>query len=233
MTSTPAGTAPIQPHPAATPLVIAATSGAAAELVGIVRSPREGQTHHAVVAIVGAGELLAELARRLDVPLAASFAELDPTTVPVGAQVAITAGDHGAHRDLLAAAQDRGLIPATLIHRDTTIGPWVRIGTGSVLAPGVRVTGNVDIGAHCQLHTGAIVSHDDVLGEFVTLSPASTLCGGVTVGARSTVFAGATVMPGVTIGTDVVVGAGALVNRDVADGTTVVGVPARPLPAAP
>ena len=130
----------------------------------------------------------------------------------------------------MRTASERELVIATLIHTDTTIGPWVEIGEGCVIAPGVRVTGNVRIGAHGQLHTGAIVSHDDILGEYVTLSPSTTLCGSVTVGARSTVFAGATVMPGITIGTDATVGAGALVNRNVADGTTVVGVPARPLP---
>ena len=53
----------------------------------------------------------------------------------------------------------------------------------------IGVAQNPRAGEHCQFHTGAIASHDDVLGDYVTLSPGTTLCGGVTVGDRSTVFA--------------------------------------------
>ncbi len=209
-----------------TPLAIVSASGAASEYIGIVENPRAGGTRYTIAAIVGSGELLADLASRVQVSLLPGIGDL-----PEGTHVAIS-GDHPLHREVVAAMADRSLVAATLIHADTTIGPWVTIGEGSVLSPGVRVTGNVRIGRHCQLHTGAIVSHDGVLHDFVTLSPSVTLCGGVTVGTRSTVFAGATVMPGVTIGSDAIVGAGALVNRDVEDGSTVVGVPARPLSRA-
>lgn len=207
-----------------TPLVIAASSGAVSELIGIVSRPRPDGPAYRVCAIVGVGELLADIADRLGVPL---LGELAAVEAPAGAELAITTGDHHRHQQLVAEAAALGLRPALLVDRDATLGPWVELGEGCVVSPGVRITGNVTIGAHCQLHTGAIVSHDDTLGEFVTLSPSSTLCGGVSVGARSTVFAGATVLPGVTIGCDATVGAGALVHRDVPDGATVVGVPAK------
>lgn len=207
-----------------TSLVIVATSGAASELIGVVQNPRSGSVDYAVVALVGEGDLLADLAGRLDVPLLPTLGEAEP-----GCHVAF-AGAGPSQEPTAADLLSRGVYPpATLIHADTTIGPWVTIGDGSLVSPGVRITGNVSIGDFCQLHTGSIASHDDVLGQHVTLSPGVTLCGGVTVGDRATVFAGATVMPGVTIGADATVGAGALVNRDVAPGGTVAGVPAKPL----
>lgn len=206
------------------PAVIVAASGAAAEIIGVTMNPHSRSELVDVVALVGRGDLLADLADRMGVPL---LSQLDEA--PAGVCVAFAGAQLSLEDRTAAAMSARGHRAVTLVHADSTIGPWVTLGPGCVVSPGVRITANVTVGAFCQLHTGAIVSHDDVLGDHVTLSPGVTLCGGVTVGDRSTVFAGATVMPGVTIGTDAVVGAGAMVNRNVADGATVAGVPAREL----
>ena len=53
----------------------------------------------------------------------------------------------------------------------------------------------------------------------------------VEIGRNVWIGGGAIILPGVTIGDDAIVGAGSVVTRDVAAGGTVVGNPARALPA--
>ncbi len=55
----------------------------------------------------------------------------------------------------------------------------------------------------------------------------------VTIGRNCWIGGGVLILPGVSVGDDAIIGAGAVVTRDVPAGATVVGNPARPLPARP
>lgn len=89
------------------------------------------------------------------------------------------------------------------------------------------VNPSAKIGKHCIINTGAIVEHDNVLGDYVHLSPNATLTGGATVGECTHIGAGASTKQVISITNNCVIGAGASVVKDITESGTYVGVPAR------
>ena len=124
---------------------------------------------------------------------------------------------------------ERGLPPATLVHRSAVISNLARIEDGTVVMARVVINAGAQIGRNCILNTAAVVEHDCRVGDHVHLSPGVILGGGVTVGTFAHVGIGAIALPGVEIGSHAIVGAGAVLLHSVPSGTTVVGVPARAL----
>ncbi len=105
----------------------------------------------------------------------------------------------------------------------------VVLGEGYVLKPFTTLTSNIVIGRHFHANMFSSVSHDCMIGDFVTFAPGVRCNGSVTIGDRAYIGSGAIIRQGLTIGADAVIGMGAVVTRDVPAGATVVGNPAKPL----
>ncbi len=116
-------------------------------------------------------------------------------------------------------------------HPAATISTTAVIGVGTILSAGVVVQSDARIGRFCVLNTACTVDHDNVVGDSVSIGPGAHTAGRVTICDEAFVGLGALIINGVTVGRRATVGAGAVVVRDVAEGVTVVGNPARPLPA--
>ena len=165
------------------------------------------------------------LLRRRD---AACLGPIVRAPADVGYVIAIGSGD--ARRRVADDLAGSGRSPVVLIHPQATLGSDCRVGEGTIINAGARVTTNITLGRHVQLHANCTVGHDAELDDFVSVYPGATISGSVRLGAGVTIGTGANVLPGVCVGAGGFVGAGAVVTRDVEPGITVVGVPAAPLP---
>jgi sugar O-acyltransferase (sialic acid O-acetyltransferase NeuD family) len=213
-----------------TRLVIVGAGGFGREVHGVVEAL--GATGGAVELVGYADDagtsdvLLARLgtARLGTIDMLTRDGQLGPD---VGYVIAI--GDGEVRRRIDERLTAAGRRPATLVHPMATVGGDNRIAEGCILTAGARVTTNIVLGRHTQLHVNSAIGHDSVLDDFVSVYPGATVSGNVHLADGVTIGTGANVLPGVTVGAGAFVGAGAVVTTDVEPGTTVAGVPARPI----
>jgi sugar O-acyltransferase (sialic acid O-acetyltransferase NeuD family) len=115
---------------------------------------------------------------------------------------------------------------ATLVHPAAVLPPSCLLGEGTVVLAGVVATADVVVGDHVGLMPHVVLTHDDVLADFVTAGAGARLAGGVTVAAGAYLGAGCTVREGVRIGAGALVAMGAVVLQDVPPRQVWAGVPA-------
>lgn len=120
--------------------------------------------------------------------------------------------------DLLA---ESGFLCPTVIHPTAFREDSACLGEACQVMPLAYVGTQVETGFGCIINTGAIVSHDCRLADYVNLSPGATLAGGVIIGEGSLVGMRATVNLNVRIGRHSLIGNGATVKADVPDGGVV------------
>jgi sugar O-acyltransferase (sialic acid O-acetyltransferase NeuD family) len=205
------------------PVVIVGAGGHGRELLDIVEAVNRHEPTFEFLGFLDDDERDRETLRRRGVKVLGPvklLAELDVC-------YALGLGSGGLRRKVDAVATRYERVPVTLRHPVTTIGSDVRLGPGTVMAAGSRITTNVTTGRHVHLNIGATVSHDCVLHDYATLSPGVHLSGNVTLADEVFLGTGAVVIPGVSIGSAARIGAGAAVVGDVPAGVLAVGVPAR------
>ncbi len=125
-----------------------------------------------------------------------------------------------------------GLKPFDIISTLSDIGSNNIIDEGAIISQFSIVTTNVKIGKFFQLNRHASVSHDCIIGDFVTFAPYATCSGNVIIEDGAYIGAGALIKQGTSlkpliIEKNAIVGMGAVVTKDVKENTTVVGNPAR------
>jgi sugar O-acyltransferase (sialic acid O-acetyltransferase NeuD family) len=107
------------------------------------------------------------------------------------------------------------------------VHPTALVEPSAQLAPGVQVFPHAYVGSEARLgygvivNTGAIVSHECVIGDYANLSPGAILAGQVQVGAGALVGMGVTINLRAVIGSGARIGNSAVVKSDVPEGGVV------------
>jgi sugar O-acyltransferase (sialic acid O-acetyltransferase NeuD family) len=126
----------------------------------------------------------------------------------------------------------KGIEPISIYSLNAEVSKNVDISVGSIICSFSTLTSNIKIGKFFHANLYSLISHDCVIGDFVTFAPGVSCLGNVHINDHAYVGAGAILKQGSTdkplvIGEGAIIGMGAVVTKDVAPFTTVVGIPAR------
>lgn len=125
-------------------------------------------------------------------------------------------------------ANDHDLKWYTAIHPSAIIANEVSIEEGSVIMAGSIINTGTKIGKHCIINTKSSLDHDNIIENYVHISPGATLAGTVNIKEKTWICAGATIINNITIAKNNIIGAGSVVIKDInKEDSIYVGVPAR------
>ena len=139
----------------------------------------------------------------------------------------VAIGNNMIRKKIQEKLESKKFSVVTLIHPNAVIGTDVEIGNGTAIMAGVVINSSSKIGKGCIINTSSSIDHDNVIEDYVHISPGSKLAGNVRVGRESWIGIGSVISNNVSICSDCKVGAGAVVVKDIIEIGTYVGVPAR------
>ncbi len=113
------------------------------------------------------------------------------------------------------------------IHPSSQIAVDVNIAEGTTIMANSVINPCSKIGKHVIVNTGVIIEHDNIVEDFVHISPNASLGGTVHIKELTHIGIGATIKNNITITNNVTIGAGTVVVKDITKEGTYIGVPAR------
>lgn len=172
------------------------------ELIGVVDDGMAMESRVLGLPVVGGVDSLQELAKR-------------------GIRQAVNAvggvGDVRVRVQVFGSLHRAGFVCPSLVHPRALVEPSASLADGTQIFPFAYVGSEVEVGYGSIVNTGAIVSHDCVISDYVNVAPGAILAGGVAIGPQALVGMGVTVNLGVHIGAHARIGNGATVKQDVPD----------------
>lgn len=153
----------------------------------------------------------------------------DISTYKDEADFFVAVGNNAARENIQEKLITYGVSIASLIHPYAIIGTDVEIGIGTAVMAGVVINSSSKIGKGCIINTSSSIDHDNVIEDYVHISPGANLAGTVKVGKGSWLGMGSTISNNVNICSGCILGAGAVAVKDITEPGTYVGTPVRKL----
>jgi sugar O-acyltransferase (sialic acid O-acetyltransferase NeuD family) len=216
-----------------TPLVIAGAGGHASDLLNAIEAVNAVWPSWTVAGVLADDPPLGS--RRFserNAPHLGGLAESEIEALPVGWAIVIGVGSPTLRR-MLADRIGSARRAATVVHPRADIASGVELGDGAIVLSSAVVSANARLGRHVSVSQLVSVGHEAMIGDCSSVLPGAIVSGDVTIGCDVLVGSNAFIKEGLTIGDGARVGAGAVVIKSVPAGVTVVGSPARPVPARP
>lgn len=101
------------------------------------------------------------------------------------------------------------------------VSPYMPLGPGVVIEPGVVVSKDVVLKKGVFVNAGTIIGHDAVVEKYVSFGPGVRILGRVEVGEYSYIGCNAVIMPGVKIGKKVRIGVAKVIDEDIPDNSKI------------
>lgn len=139
----------------------------------------------------------------------------------------VAIGNNSTRKKIQEKLESLGASIATLVHPRSVLGPGVDIGSGTAVMAGVVINSSSTIGKGCIINTNASLDHDNILGDYVHISPGANIAGSVKVGQGTWIGIGASVINDLEICEGCKIGAGAVVTKNLLENDTYMGVPAK------
>lgn len=139
----------------------------------------------------------------------------------------VAVGNNEVREKILKQLESVSASIPTLIHPNSVIGEYVEVGSGTVVMAGAVINCCTSIGKGCIVNTGATIDHDNIIEDYVHISPGVHTAGTVKVGKGAWLGIGSIVSNNISIKSGCKVGAGTVVVKDITETGTYVGVPAR------
>lgn len=136
-------------------------------------------------------------------------------------------GNNSTRKNIQEKIEAKGATIPVLVHPNAVIGNDVKLGFGTAIMAGVVINCFTKIGKGCIINTGATLDHDNIIEDYVHISPGANLAGTVKVGKSSWIGIGSVVNNNVNVCSGCMIGAGAVVVKNIRQPGTYVGIPAR------
>lgn len=136
-------------------------------------------------------------------------------------------GNNAIREKIQRQLEVEGASIPVLIHPSAVIGEQVYVEAGTVVMAGAVINCCTKIGKGCIINTASTIDHDNVIEDYVHISPGAHLAGTVKIGRGTWLGVGSIVSNNINVTSKCKIGAGAVIIEDITENGTYVGIPAK------